>query len=236
MKQLFMRLCVAGAALVVALAASTVLAQDERYPRMPVVPIDQSARDAALQATLVRLREVAAKRDSVGLAALIAPSKRGELLDVMSSNGPPDPWEDLRHTLSHGGGFTKERGAQFGREEYCTPFAYVQYPLAPDLSDELLNLTEGNVTIVTERNVPVRRRPASKAAVVGRLSLEIVAGENVVRPNEDGAGQFDGVRLPNGKSGFVDTRSLWEPHRDYHVCLAKNADTWQIVAFQTGFR
>jgi len=216
--------------------ARAVAAQDaDTYPRIPIVPKDEARTDPSLLAFRARLLETARRRDPVALRTFFEPRLADQFESIFLGVPESEDWHGLRRLLENGGAFTERRGAQPGRREFCAPYAFTEYPNIPDLPDGLRDAQSGELPepwVVLGANVAVRAEPDLTSPIVARVSHQALDVDPTDRADESGAAlTWEGVRLPDGRRGFVARQLLWFFNLDPHACFAKIDGEWKITVF-----
>lgn len=197
--------------------------------RMSFPPQDEASRDASLVAFREDLRTAVAGRDLETLLAAACPDL------TLSDDGPGGP-EELRHLLTVGANRpaadvdaswaalarTLATPGYFDADgEFWMPSHWrIHLPARIDPSQSWFTAGE---------NVNLRAAPSRDAAVVTRVSYEVVLAEQET-PDSD----YRAVILTDGTRGFL--------HRDYLVqmsgyraAFAASPDgTWQLCTFTSG--
>ncbi|MBA2306354.1 MAG: hypothetical protein H0W08_27500 [Acidobacteria bacterium] len=199
--------------------------------------------EGGLELTFLEYREAflraLAARDAGRVVTMIQPELRNRSFVEFLRLSPQEiagreeawVWRELERTISHGGAFTTSEGAVHGRREFCAPYAYVRYPRASPLLSEM---GEAYPWVVIGRNVAVRRSPSIKAAVIARVSYELLpVDDRDARDESGGPIVWQGVYLPNGRYGFIADDLLWGD-RDYHACFANFDGQWLLTKFERG--
>jgi hypothetical protein len=200
------------------------------YKPLGLRPADEGAADPTFAEFRRVLLDWLASGDVAAVLNLMTPELRSEYPRLH-----PEEIAHLRRALSMGGTNTEERGGQFGRREFCAPYAYSAYPTPGQIPDDLREAVEdGEPWVIVGSNVAVRERPSIRSRVMARLSYTLVPVNNPNRKDETGAAYtWQMVQLPGGAWGWVEDSFLWGPE-DYRVCFARLAGQWQMTAFKRG--
>jgi hypothetical protein len=209
-----------------------VILHASNVPYRPFVlrPADEGAADQ----TFAEFRRTLLDRLASGDIAAVLNSMTSELRTEYARLHPEEI-TGLRRALSLGGTNTEERGGQFGRREFCAPYAYSAYPSPGQIPDDLREAIEdGEAWVIVGANVAVRERPSIRSRVLARMSYNLVPVNNPDREDESGAQYvWQMVQLPNGTWGWVANSFLWGP-QDYRVCFARLDGRWQMTTFKRG--
>lgn len=194
--------------LLLPLLAFGLSAQAEPSPAPPAAaahtlrPIDEATRVQSFYEFRAKLREIVKKRDADALLDRVHDSiefsfgadASGKPAFVKNWGLKTNPaksalWRELAQVLAEGAVYE-------GEQEFTAPYYYSKWPEAFDAFEYML---------VHGEKVPVRKEAKASAPVVESVSYLIVKA-----PEGEGKG-FTAVELPNGKKGFVETKSLRSP-------------------------
>ena len=103
---------------------------------------------------------------------------------------------------------------------FTAPYVFTQWPDGTDPVDYMAVVASG---------VRVRGAASADAPTVGTLDFSVV---ELVDPPAVGA-RWAKVRLPTGRTGFVDVQLLRSP-TDYRIRCVKRNGRWQVVSFLAG--
>jgi hypothetical protein len=184
-------------------------------------PVDEASGDPSLAAFRDTLLDIARRRDSAALSARLAPTIRFSFGDSRGGTAAffahwkkyesmDKLWATLTDVLEHGG--RMQGGASF-----MAPWTFTALPDSLDAFEYL---------VVRDSGVVVRAKPDS--AELGSLSYDIV------RVGTDrGDSLWRAIRLPDGTSGYVETKHIRSPV-DYRIGLRKAGGRWLIDFFVAG--
>ena len=216
---------------VVAMSARPQAGVQQASPRSRTTlpPVDEAKSDPTLMAFRTRVLNALMTTDARFLAQHSAPELGMDVSQWTALNpkeGPDPFYTELIRAVRLGGSFTTTRGSQEGRKEFCAPYVYSAFPAdyPPLPGDEINN--EGHPWAITGRNVPVRRRPSSTAAVITRLRhFELVLPTTLASPVDNP--RWYQITTPDSKVGWVRAEDILDP-ADQHVCFAKVDGNWKI--------
>jgi hypothetical protein len=198
------------------IAAGLACAQTWKLP-----PKNEEGRDATLAAFLKSLRETVVRKDTAALLEAITP-------DIKNGFGGDDgaaafrtSWElqkpnspvfaVLQNVLSLG-------GTWFDAEQYCAPYVSASFPEGIDPFEHHAVIGDG---------VRLRAEPSSNAAVVARLSYDIVE-------TLDRGAEWTQVKTHQGTVGYVASAYLYSPV-GYRACFVKDASgKWRMRSLLAG--
>jgi hypothetical protein len=182
-------------------------------------PKDESGRDKALAAFLLRLKDVLKRKDREALQAMLAPdvepgigSQRGAAaFSILWELNDPDGgvYGLMMQILSLPGVWVQD--------QFCGPYVGIQFPsdLDPSKYQVLLN-----------PDVKLRATASQSGKVLTTLSYNIV--EVLER------GEWMKVKTESGLTGYVPSAYIYSPAA-YRMCVAKNAaGMWQIASLKAG--
>lgn len=215
-------------ALIVGTGVGCAVDKAPKAPRLPALPsygkarpVDE-ARDPSLLAARDTILAIAGRRDSAALRSWIAPTIKFSFGD---SRGGVDGlfahwakyesmdrlWRTLTDVLTHG-------GRMQGAESFLAPWTFLALPDSLDAFEYL---------VVRDSNVVMHSAAYSTDAGLGTLSFDIVrmggAYDSVWR----------GVRLPDGRVGYVETTHIRSPV-EYRIGLRRFGTRWLIDFFVAG--
>jgi hypothetical protein len=185
-----------------------------------LTPVDEATKDPTLVAFRDELLAAVRKRDAGAVVALADPKIRtsfgggGGTADLRKALARPGMWEDLEQLLTMGGKFV---GTSF-----WAPYVYSAWPDREDAFESLAVIAE---------NVPLRQLADANARAVATLSYDIVQRAKPASGNESA---WQHVQTADGKTGFVESRSVRSPV-GYRAGFLKNADgKWKMNALVAG--
>lgn len=208
-----------------ALAASLIslTAIPQVHAQTTLKPVDQAVSRSDFYSFRAQLQSAIARRDVAALLASVDPDIRNSFGDNKGLEAFRQIWEpeDRKSRLWEALGEVLALGGSFGRDgSFVAPYVFSRWPESVDA------FTHAAVVGTT---VTVRAAPSASAAAVTSLSFAIVEQLDTVGPNES----WVHVRLPRGKSGFVDRRFVRSPV-DYRAIFSKRGDGWKMTAFLAG--
>jgi hypothetical protein len=226
------------AAMLTATVALTPQLAQTAEPRRPIVLKDQTASDPSFAQFRQQLTRIVQARDAQGLTKLLPSeglsigfTRPTSIKDLNLKRPDARLWHILDYTLAH-----SCAKAQVGTNWICPTVAkdfLTQYPKPKGSMG--IEYEVGQV-IVLGKFVNVRSQPKLESPVIAQLTNE------VVRNNPKATGSFDinnpqigwqPVRLPDGRSGFVNNRYVYFP-LGYHLSLEKTGNQWQITQILAG--
>lgn len=208
-----------------ALAASliAVAAAPQAQAQRVLKPVDQAATRSDFYGFRAQLQAAIARRDVAALLASLDGNIRNSFgdnngIDAFRQIWEPEDrksrvWETLGEVLALGGSFDRE-GA------FIAPYVFSRWPGSVD--------SFTHVALVGA-SVPIRVASSPTAPVTTSLSFAIV--EQVESRGTDET--WVQVRLPGGKTGFVNNRFVRSPV-DYRAIFSKRGGTWKMTAFLAG--
>lgn len=216
-----------GAAVARTLALIALLAASPAPPgawARKLLPADDGAKDPSWFLFRARLLDTVQRRDTTALLAVVDPAIRTGFgaeggaghFRVQWKLGHADSplWHELGTILALGG---KLEGSRFS-----APYPFSHFPGDLDGFE--------HAAVVAE-NLRVRAAPDSTAAVIGRLSFDIVR-----LVNEDGGGAdrpWRRIRLGDGRTGYVHGGFLRGP-TDWRAIFARGPAGWRLEALVAG--
>jgi hypothetical protein len=118
-------------------------------------------------------------------------------------------------------------GGSFGnaaKNDFCAPYVFSRFP----------ELDAFEHSVIIRENVRVREQPGLTSPAIATLSYDIVAlGDQAANPIDKDGHSWIGVKLSNGKTGFVSKQFLRSPI-DYRACFAKKKGRWRMDALIAG--
>jgi hypothetical protein len=210
---------------VLALSLMLIAATPLRAASLPATlpPVDQCKGDPSFAKFRNSLKQVVARKDKKALLALLSPrvivnfgggSGSKAFLDMWSFDEPDDPdgiWATLKTMLLLG--CARDKAVRI------IPSLDMQMePYYDELNDEVGLILPG-AKLYQEAGVEApnpRTIPWTLAPITSR------AGDLVT-----------GVRLPDGREGFIDDHELYEP-LGYRLVIEKLKGKWMITAFVAG--
>lgn len=202
---------------------STTRPPDDSTTRPPSVTgpklafVDEAAKDPSFAAYRDQLLAAVRARDAKTLIALSDPNIRTSF--GSDSNGAEleralneDLWQELEQTLSLGGNFREGM--------FWAPYVYSAWPDSQDAFETLA---------VVGKDVPLRESADASAPAIATLSRDLVTRASA--PGEGGA--WTKVKTADGKTGFVESKSLRSPV-GYRAGFLKTKDGWRMSAWVAG--
>jgi hypothetical protein len=187
-----------------------------------VAPFDDAARDTSFLTFRDALLRTLAQRDTASLYAIVAP-------DIRVSFGPDNGigafreewrpgeddseiWSVLDDLLRHGGRFTTP-------DLFIAPWTFF------GLSD---SLDAFEYLVVRDSGVIVRAAPDASAAVLARLSFEIVRAASTPAPEG-----WTAIMTGDGRLGYVDADRVRSPV-GYRAGFERRDGRWLLVFLAAG--
>lgn len=187
-----------------------------------LLPVDEAARDPGLFAFRAQLQSAIARRDADAVLAVIDPQIRAGFGGNNGSAafrkqwGFPGSssrlWSELGTALALGGSFQNP-------DTFVFPYIYSRWPENREAFE--------NVAVLGT-NVNVRAAPRLDAAVLARLSFDIVklAGQ--------GSGKdWTAVQLADGRKGYIASRYV-RSSVGYRGFLVRKNGGWRLTTFVAG--
>ena len=179
-----------------------------------------------MRAAVTELADIVARRDITALKRHLPADAKisfgGDMgpagLDMAWEPARPDTqlWNTLREILALGGLQSKDEAAW----EWCAPYpACADGAIAP-------GLTGYDYVVVTGTAVAVRSAPSTDAALLGRVSHDVL---ELADANEAGWWQVKW----HGATGYV-RHDLARSPIDYRITLRVSQDGWSILYFVGG--
>ncbi len=186
-------------------------------------PIDQASTQLDFFTFRARLQAALARRDTEAVLAVIHNNIKNSFGGDDGVDGfkktwnldKPDSklWETLAAVLALGGTFETDG-------TFTAPYVFTNWPEAADSFDHLA---------VTGSGVRVRSEPNPSAPTLATLSFSIVE----CLPDNDPEKPWVSIRLPGGKTGYIDRRYVRSPI-DYRASFTKIDGRWQMTVFLAG--
>ena len=207
------------AALLVAVSLMPASMLSQALPRLD--RIDEAARRPDFVTFRQQLRSAIARRDVQAVLRVVDPQiKLGfdgdDGLDALKrklESTDSEVWKELDEVLELGGTFQES-------DTFVAPYVFSRWPESFD-SFEHVAVIGGNVRI--------RARPALSAPVVATVSYAILK----LGPDGYSDEPWIGVRLPDGRAGFVDAKFARSPI-DYRAAFKFEDGRWRMVFFAAG--
>lgn len=184
-----------------------------------LMPVDEATSDPSLVAFRNDLLTAVRRGDVEAVVALADPKIRtsfgngggAEELRRRLKEGPL--MKELERLLPLGGKFVGEGESR----SFWAPYVYSAWPDRHDAFESLAVIGE---------NVPLRESPDANARVIATLSHDIVAREKQ-------QGDWQQVKTADGRSGWVETRSVLSPV-GYRAGFMKLDGQWRMNALVAG--
>jgi hypothetical protein len=207
----------AAVLLAVSLAPSSMLPQI--LPRLD--RIDEASRRPDFVTFRQQLRSAIARRDVSAVLRVVDPQiKLGfggddgvDALKRKLENSESDVWKELEEVLELGGTFQES-------DTFVAPYVFSRWPESFDSFEHVA---------VIGSSVRIRARPALSAPVVATVSYAILK----LGPDGYSDEPWIGVRLPDGRLGFVDANFARSPI-DYRAAFKFEDGRWRMVFFAAG--
>jgi hypothetical protein len=189
-------------------------------------PVDEGTKDPTFQEFRGKLIEAAKNRDAKFVLSILDPNIQngfdgvGGVKEFKEKWKPDNPdselWGVLIEILSMGGSFTKN--------EFCAPYVYTKFP-EPDPFEH---------SAIIGEQVRVREQPGLTSPIIASLSYDIVAiTDPPTTPIKMDGHSWIGIKLSNGKTGFVSEQFIRSPI-DYRACFTKKNGKWRMNALVAG--
>jgi hypothetical protein len=207
----------AAVLLAVSLAPSSMLPQI--LPRLD--RIDEASRRPDFVTFRQQLRSAIARRDVSAVLRVVDPQiKLGfggddgvDALKRKLENSESDVWKELEEVLELGGTFQES-------DTFVAPYVFSRWPESFDSFEHVA---------VIGSSVRIRARPALSAPVVATVSYAILK----LGPDGYSDEPWIGVRLPDGRLGFVDANFARSPI-DYRAAFKFEDGRWRMIFFAAG--
>jgi hypothetical protein len=207
----------AAVLLAVSLAPSSMLPQN--LPRLD--RIDEASRRPDFVTFRQQLRSAIARRDVSAVLRVVDPQiKLGfggddgvDALKRKLENSESDVWKELEEVLELGGTFQES-------DTFVAPYVFSRWPESCDSFEHVA---------VIGSSVRIRARPALSAPVVATVSYAILK----LGPDGYSDEPWIGVRLPDGRPGFVDAKFARSPI-DYRAAFKFENGRWRMIFFAAG--
>jgi hypothetical protein len=194
-----------------------------------LLPEDHAVRQPDFFTFRAGLLRALARRDTVEVLKAVAPDIRNTFGDDNGSAAfrrlwrveAPDSelWEELTAVLALGGTFESE-------STFVAPYVFSRWPSSYDAFGYLAVIGSG---------VRIRSAPDSKAAILGKVSLEVVRRGRASPPSSTTAGAeaWEPVQLGQGRVGYVARQFLRSPV-DYRAYFVRRGGRWTMTTFIAG--
>jgi hypothetical protein len=203
--------------------AGALVATTSVFAAATFVPVDEAATQPDFFLFRARLQEAVARRDVNALLQDVDPQVVASFGDdpgiasfrtLWGLDAPATSalWAELGTALALGGGFDED-GA------FVAPYTSSEWPDDRDAFE--------HVAIVGSI-VRVRAAPAADAVVVATVGLEIVG-----RAQEQPDSAWMAIALPDGRTGYVDSRYVRSP-LGYRARFEKVEGRWRLTSFVAG--
>lgn len=204
------------------------ISAQERY----VKPVDEARKDASLLAFRTKLITAAKRRDAKYILSVVDK-------DIKNSFGGNDGiaefkkswkiesskskfWSKFLPVITNGGKFFSEGGKT---KLFIAPYSFEGFP------DDL---DAFNYSIIFGNNVNLRAKPELNAAVVGKLSYNIVEITNSIKAKSNvEKDDWYEIKTLGGKKGFVKAEFIRSPI-DYRAGFEKKNGKWKMTFFLAG--
>jgi hypothetical protein len=192
-------------------------------------PEDHAVRQPDFFSFRAGLLRALARRDTVEVLQVVAPHIRNTFGDDNGDAafrrlwrlGTPDSelWEELTAVLALGGTFENE-------STFVAPYVFSRWPSRYDAFEYLA---------VIGSAVRIRAEPDSQAAILGKVSLEVVQrarpGPRALTSTQ--AEAWEPIQLGPGRLGYVAKRFLRSPI-DYRAYFVRHDGRWTMTTFIAG--
>ena len=183
--------------------------------------VDEASRRPDFVAFRQQLRSAIARRDVQAVLRVVDPQiKLGfggddgvDALKRKLESTETDVWQELDEVLELGGTFE-------GSDTFVAPYVFSRWP---DQFDSFEHVA------VIGSSVRIRAKPALSAPVVATVSFAILK----LGPDGYSDEPWIGVRLSDGRAGFVDAKLARSPI-DYRAAFKFEDGRWRMIFFAAG--
>jgi hypothetical protein len=207
------------AAVLIAVSLAPASTLPQAFPRLD--RIDEASRRPDFVIFRQQLRSAIARRDVSAVLRVVDPEiKLGfggddgvDALKRKLESAESDVWQELDEVLELGGTFQES-------DTFVAPYVFSRWPQSFDSFEHVA---------VIGSAVRIRARPALSAPVVSTVSYAILK----LGPDGYSDEPWIGVRLPDGRAGFVDAKFARSPS-DYRAAFKFEDGRWRMVFFAAG--
>jgi hypothetical protein len=186
-----------------------------------LAPVDEAPRRPDFVAFRQQLREIIARRDTQALLRSVDPQiKIGfdgddgiEAFKRKLESADVDLWRELDAVLALGGTFD-------GADAFVAPYVFSRWPEAFDSFEHVAVIGSG---------VRVRAKPSLDAPILAKVTHALLK----LGPDGYPEGPWIGVRLPDGRAGFVASTLVRSPI-DYRAYFMFADGAWRLTFFVAG--
>jgi hypothetical protein len=206
-------------ALLIAVSLAPASTLSQIFPRLE--PVDEASRRPDFVTFRQQLRAAIARRDVPAVLRVVDPQiKLGfggddgvDALKRKLESTETDLWQELDEVLALGGTFQEP-------DTFFAPYVFSRWPETFDSFEHVAVIGSG---------VRIRARPALSAPVVATVSYAVLK----LGPDGYSDEPWIGVRLPDGRAGFVDAKLARSPI-DYRASFKFEDGRWRMVFFAAG--
>jgi len=218
-------------------AVTLMNAQNPTYP-----PVNDLGKDSSLVKFVNLLKVASANKDIKFLAAQLDKEVMSSFDGENTVNAFYENWQVtddstvfwslLSRTLDIGGAYVNDPEDETGRYQVVFPYIYT-YPLSLDDDPYALGVIMG-------KNVNLRERPDTKAAVKTQLSYDLISflyeeEESTAGKNADGSAEWYLVETYNQKfKGWVNWKFVYSMSGPRLFLFKNSAGKWKISSFVSG--
>jgi len=195
--------------------------------------VDEAAKDASFLAFRTKLIAAAKRRDAKYVLSVLDKNIKNGFggndgvaefkKQWRIENAGSKFWTEFLPVITNGGKFFKGEGGT--GKLFTAPYSFDNFP------DDLDAFT---YSVIFGNNVNLRARPEMSAAVVGRLSYNIVEITNSVKDKRDAEkDDWYEIKTLGGKTGFVKAEFVRSPI-DYRAGFEKKGGSWKMTFFLAG--
>lgn len=206
--------------------AVTVFTMGVAMAGRPLLPVDDAAKDPAFFVFRARLQRALTEHDAGHVISILSPKVLNsfggdggiEEFKEMWKIGEPESelWATLGQILALGGKFNADGSFE-------APYVSAAWP------DDLDGFEYG---AIIGDNVRVREKPDRDAAVIGRLSFEIVRVTEMSAGQEEQA-EWAKVELADGRAGYVSAQFI-EYVVGWRAFFQKENGQWKLTTLVAG--
>ena len=206
-------------ALLIAVSLAPASTLSQIFPRLE--PVDEASRRPDFVTFRQQLRAAIARRDVPAVLRVVDPQiKLGfggddgvDALKRKLESTETDLWRELDEVLALGGTFQES-------DTFFAPYVFSRWPDTFDSFEHVAVIGSG---------VRIRARPALSAPVVATVSYAVLK----LGPDGYSDEPWIGVRLPDGRAGFVDAKLARSPI-DYRAAFKFEDRRWRMIFFAAG--
>lgn len=185
-------------------------------------PVDAAAKDPSFLAFRTQLLKIIERKDAKALLAVVNKDIKASfgmengIEDFKTMWGLNKPatsqlWAELSKVVTMGGSFSN-------KTTFVAPYVFSEWPENQDAFENWA---------VIANNVNIRAKPSTRAAVLKKVSYEILPIE--FSENK----QWVTVKLDQGKKGYIASQYI-RSSVDYRAFFEKIKGSWQMTVFIAG--